>query len=96
MTTPAGYHEYGRLYGSFRPGRYLFPIDEVSGRFRRFPCGYDSDQLREQDEMDRLDLFHQILGVARRNAHYDCVLPSRARVLDLGTGTGIWAIDVSE
>lgn len=41
-------------------------------------------------------MFHKLLTLARNNRYWDSPLPERARVLDLGTGTGIWAIDVSE
>lgn len=51
---------------------------------------------RLQEERDRLDIFHKLISVARRGRHCDRDLPERAKVLDLGTGTGIWAIDVSE
>ncbi|KAL2756735.1 hypothetical protein ACRALDRAFT_1080868 [Sodiomyces alcalophilus JCM 7366] len=79
-TTPGSavgsYMENGRSYGSYRRGRYMFPIDE--------------------EEKDRLDMFHKLLTLARNNRYWDAPLPERARVLDLGTGTGIWAIDVSD
>ncbi|OHE97443.1 methyltransferase domain-containing protein [Colletotrichum orchidophilum] len=77
------YTEHGRQYGSFGRGRYLFPIDER--------------------EKDRLDIFHRLIITARggpqgpsQGTFYDVPLPDRAHVLDLGTGTGIWAIDVGD
>ncbi|KAG7141791.1 Secondary metabolism regulator laeA like protein [Verticillium longisporum] len=44
----------------------------------------------------RFDVLHRVVSLARQNKHFDNEVPDRARVLDLGTGTGIWAIDVSE
>ncbi|KAH6692623.1 methyltransferase domain-containing protein [Plectosphaerella plurivora] len=70
------FEENGRQYGTFRRGRYLFPIDE--------------------EEKERLDCFHAVIHAARRHRHWDRPVPDGARVLDLGTGTGIWAIDASD
>ncbi|TDZ15586.1 Secondary metabolism regulator LAE1 [Colletotrichum orbiculare MAFF 240422] len=72
--------ENGRTYHKFRDGKYHFPNDE--------------------EENDRLDLQHHIfdlsfdgkLGLAPPNQPDAKV----ARVLDLGTGTGIWAMDFGE
>ncbi|EED22552.1 conserved hypothetical protein [Talaromyces stipitatus ATCC 10500] len=50
----------------------------------------------DEQEQDRLDLLHKVITEARIG---DGLLyaphPSNARVLDLGCGTGIWAIDVA-
>lgn len=45
-----------------------------------------------------MDLFHNFFLLARRNALYLPNLTTKRplRILDLGTGTGIWAIDVAE
>jgi trans-aconitate methyltransferase len=51
----------------------------------------------DDEEQDRLDLFHKVITEARIG---DGLLyvphSSNARVLDLGCGTGIWAISVAE
>ncbi|KAG9227985.1 hypothetical protein BJ875DRAFT_478860 [Amylocarpus encephaloides] len=59
--------------------------------FRRgkymFPC----------DEMDRMDIFHKFFSVARCDVLHSAPLSSpveELRILDVGTGTGIWAIDM--
>ncbi|KAI1749678.1 S-adenosyl-L-methionine-dependent methyltransferase [Xylaria castorea] len=71
---------WGRYYGTFKQGRYLLPCDDV--------------------ECDRLDIMHKLFLVARQfedfGGLYTYQLPDRPKVLDLGCGTGIWAIDVAD
>jgi methylase of polypeptide subunit release factors len=47
-----------------------------------------------------MDIYHKIFEVARRGAlHVTPIIESdhdRPRILDLGCGTGIWAIDMAE
>ncbi|OAQ93910.1 methyl transferase [Purpureocillium lilacinum] len=53
----------------------------------------------DAEELNRLDIFHKFFLVARGNALTSCnllKLNHPARVLDLGTGTGIWAISICE
>jgi predicted RNA methylase len=56
--------------------------------------------LSVQDEKDRMDIYHKILEVAREGTlHLTPIIENdhdRARILDLGCGTGIWAIDMAE
>jgi trans-aconitate methyltransferase len=53
-----------------------------------FPC--------DEQEQDRLDIYHKLITEAR---HGDgliyCPHQPNGRILDLGCGTGIWAIDVA-
>lgn len=52
-----------------------------------------------QQEKDRMDIFHKIFLVARKEElHKVQLVPNyeSPRILDLGTGTGIWAIDMAE
>lgn len=53
-----------------------------------------------QDEKDRMDIYHKIFEVARRDALHSVPLYSNPhdppRILDVGCGTGIWAIDMAE
>ncbi|KAH8649478.1 LaeA-like protein [Tricladium varicosporioides] len=80
---PGDYLENGRVYHGFHKGKYLFPCDEV--------------------EMDRLDIYHKFFQVARGDVLpgvpllHSAPIPEHApRILDVGTGTGIWAIDMAE
>ncbi|KAI1045359.1 hypothetical protein LB505_013552 [Fusarium chuoi] len=72
-----GFWQHGRFYGSWKPGKYLFPIDS--------------------EELNRLDIFHKVFLLARDNKPF--LVPIRRtspRIMDIGTGTGIWAINVAE
>ena len=98
---PSNYYENGRMYGGFRKGKYMFPNDEVIWGRLELRCGrsgltWDSAQA----EMDRMDIYHKFFLVARREAlHSTPFIPNYdnvPRILDLGTGTGIWAIDMAE
>ncbi len=57
---------------------------------------------RLQIECDRLDIMHKFFLVAREHEPssfrglFTHRLPDRPRILDLGCGTGIWAIDTAE
>ncbi|KAH8195872.1 hypothetical protein TruAng_009948 [Truncatella angustata] len=79
--SPPWYVENGRYYGTYHHGRYLMPVDE--------------------DELDRLDIFHKFYTVARKEdafggLHEAVISTNNPRVLDLGCGTGIWAIDMAD
>lgn len=58
--------------------------------------------LPAQLEKDRMDIYHKLFDVARRGQlHTAPVSPSAdpynpTRIMDLGCGTGIWAIDMAE
>ena len=56
--------------------------------------------LFSQDEKDRMDIYHKLFEVSRRGAlHVTPIIENDghpARILDLGCGTGIWAIDMAE
>lgn len=48
----------------------------------------------DEEEADRLDMLHEmILTTMHRKLFLAPIGESPTRVIDLGTGTGIWAID---
>lgn len=73
--------ENGRYYGTYKPYKYMGPVDE--------------------EELDRLDIFHKFFTLTREHMglgelHSGSLPKDRPiRVLDLGCGTGIWCIDMS-
>jgi SAM-dependent methyltransferase len=51
----------------------------------------------DEQEQDRLDLLHHIFTMILGGKLYDAPIdPPPRRVLDIGTGTGIWAIDFAD
>ena len=57
--------------------------------------------MNNQPERDRLDIFHKFFLIARGPSsigglHQRPLPDPRARILDLGCGTGIWAIDMAK
>lgn len=90
-------YENGRRYHSLNAGNYSVPNDEV--RFRphpSFPRGI-LNWMRKQSEQDRLDMYHHATSLMLKGALHVAVLPKKLdRILDLGTGTGIWAIDMAD
>ncbi|RDA95523.1 hypothetical protein CP533_5413 [Ophiocordyceps camponoti-saundersi (nom. inval.)] len=73
-------YENGRRYHAYREGQYVLPNDA--------------------QEQERLELQHHIWRLLLGGALYTADLPpptsnQALRILDLGTGTGIWAIDMA-
>lgn len=51
----------------------------------------------DEAEQDRLDIVHHIyLLLFKGELHLAPISPNPQRILDVGTGTGIWAIDMAE
>lgn len=74
--------------------RYV-PFRQIAARLWR------SDAVAfAQPEKDRMDIYHKLFEVARRGALHQAPITVNPydppRILDLGCGTGIWAIDMAE
>jgi 2-polyprenyl-3-methyl-5-hydroxy-6-metoxy-1,4-benzoquinol methylase len=73
-------YEGGLRYHAYRAGRYAFPNDEV--------------------EQNRDDMKHTMTLMLCRGAYFyspvDEALQQGGEVLDLGTGTGIWPIELAD
>ncbi|KAH7174850.1 S-adenosyl-L-methionine-dependent methyltransferase [Fusarium flagelliforme] len=74
-------YENGRRYHAYREGQYVLPNDD--------------------QEQQRLDLQHHIWRLLLGGALHAAPLPSSDqqddyRILDLGCGTGIWAIEMAD
>jgi len=50
----------------------------------------------DESEQDRLDLFHHIWSMILGGELYTAPLDNPQRILDVGTGTGIWAMDMAD
>ena len=50
----------------------------------------------DETEQDRLDLLHHIWRLSKGGALYAAPVKTPHRILDLGTGTGIWALDLAD
>ncbi len=98
MVFREGYWKHGRFYGSWRRDLYLFPIDEVYTSSAKLTFDMCANDTSSQEEMRRLDIFHKFFLLARRNCAFSYPIQRSVptSILDLGTGTGIWAIYVAE
>ncbi|PGG97149.1 hypothetical protein AJ79_09330 [Helicocarpus griseus UAMH5409] len=61
--------------------------------FKHGPYQFPNDE----PEQERLDMFHHIVTLScGKKLHLAPFNPDGARILDLGTGTGIWAIEMGD
>ena len=83
----------GRRYHRYREGKYVIPNDEVS--LGRGPARAKTDGCG-QTELDRLDLVHHICLLQLDGRLTAAPIVEPEYILDVGTGTGIWAIEMAE
>ncbi|KAI5811846.1 S-adenosyl-L-methionine-dependent methyltransferase [Pyronema omphalodes] len=66
---------------------------------RRYHAYYGPDKYllpTDEKEQDRLDLNHEITRMVWDDKLHEAPLQEPHRILDIGTGTGIWAIDMAD
>ncbi|KAL2051991.1 hypothetical protein ABVK25_007683 [Lepraria finkii] len=65
---------------------------------RRYHAFKDGSYVMPNDEseLDRLDLTHQMLRITMGDKLFLAPINKPKRILDIGTGTGIWAIEVGD
>ena len=51
----------------------------------------------DESELDRLDLTHQMVKICMGNKLYQAPIGDKPEsIIDIGTGTGIWAIEMGD
>ena len=50
----------------------------------------------DEIEQDRLDMHHEVILLIMSRELHKSPLSSPQRILDVGTGTGIWAIEMAD
>ncbi|KAI5819276.1 S-adenosyl-L-methionine-dependent methyltransferase [Pyronema omphalodes] len=66
---------------------------------RRYHSYYGTEKYlmpTDETEQDRLDLHHEVFRLAWEDKLHGVPLKEPHRILDVGTGTGIWAIDMAD
>ncbi|KAI5809234.1 S-adenosyl-L-methionine-dependent methyltransferase [Pyronema omphalodes] len=66
---------------------------------RRYHAYYGPDKYlmpTDETEQDRLDLHHEMMRMVWGDKLHEAPLENPQRILDIGTGTGIWAIDMAD
>ncbi|KAI5796099.1 hypothetical protein FPQ18DRAFT_303768 [Pyronema domesticum] len=86
--------ENGRRYHSYYgTEEYFLPTNETEQD--RYVVGM-VEQLNGWSDKFSLDLHHEIMTLAWENNLYKAPLTDPRRILDIGTGTRIWGIDMAE
>ncbi|KAL1635666.1 hypothetical protein SLS58_010169 [Diplodia intermedia] len=92
-------YENGRRYHSFKKDSsvYFAPNDEVCRDIHRNAKTSSRLTAALQDENDRLDLVHHMITLRLGGRlHLAPIKKDVQEILDLGTGTGIWAIQMGD
>ncbi|OJJ36317.1 hypothetical protein ASPWEDRAFT_737065 [Aspergillus wentii DTO 134E9] len=73
-------------------------IDYQYENGRRYPSSRANHYMmpNDEDEQDRLDLVHHLYLMLMKGELYNAPIENPQKILDLGTGTGIWAIEMAD
>ncbi|CAI7643318.1 unnamed protein product [Penicillium crustosum] len=84
----------GRRYHSYHEGEYVL-VHMILSTFN-LHLRLMFKQPNDEREQDRLDLSHHIYLMLLKGELFQAPINNPKRVLDLGTGTGLWAIEYAE
>ncbi|KAL1976120.1 hypothetical protein VTN31DRAFT_2402 [Thermomyces dupontii] len=89
---------YGDELSSYSASLTSSVLDYRHENGRRYHKFRDGSYLLPNDETenDRLDMFHELCLTLLHRKLYLAPIKNPQRVIDLGTGTGIWAIDFAD
>lgn len=85
---------YGSSTSSVRPSVYEY-INENGRTYHAYNAG-KYHLPNDEAEQDRLDLQHQLFLLSLGDLHLVPISKTPHNVLDIGTGTGIWAIEFAQ
>ncbi|KAF3232363.1 hypothetical protein TWF191_000134 [Orbilia oligospora] len=97
-----GTSEYDSLYGAESASATTSLIDSVKAykyeNGRRYHAYKEGQWLVPNDEVqqDQMDLFHHVFLLRLRGKLFLAPIETPQKILDVGTGTGIWAIQIAE
>lgn len=80
------YHEGGRWLSSARID--LYTLSNLSGLAYPYP--------NDEQELDRLDMQHHMFKFVMQGQLYHVPLKDPKEILDIGTGSGIWPIEMGK
>jgi hypothetical protein len=85
-------YENGRRYHRFREGRYNFPNDDVE-YVSPFAVSADESLANLICRQQREDMKHAMVKMLCGQLYFAPIGDHPHEILDIGTGTGIWAIE---
>ena len=96
-------YAYGRRYHRYKPGLYDLPHDKVC-HYRLIVYFLGMSDVVSQKEESRLEMLNSLMHFRDKITGHlrgplpiiSCVLPQRARILDLGYGVGLWALEAAK
>lgn len=87
--------ENDRRYSCYGPEGYPLPNDLVE-QDRYVDIGQTLLEGSESNEYDRLDLRHYHVRMSYDGQLYKAPIDNPTTILDCGTGTGVWCVDMAE